>query len=88
MPAELRELKPLPSRNCIETLERYLERAKTGELQSLAIVSIDIDGTTQREFSNDGYRGSKIELLGATELLKQLLIDFIVNSQGVEAKGS
>jgi hypothetical protein len=76
MAAEIRQLKRGESTNCIRLLEFYLEEAKAGNLIQCAVVGCFRDGTDQR-IAADTYSGSRVELLGGTVLLQNMISDML-----------
>ena len=53
--------------DAIETLERYLERAKAGEITTVAIAAINTEGSANFSYSQ---QVSGVSLLGAVTLLQ------------------
>jgi hypothetical protein len=75
--AKLVNLRRPPSHDCLHVLQELLEQAAAGKLRSLAIVAIQDDQGVHREIAFDGSIGTRTELLGAVELLKQLVLSDI-----------
>lgn len=74
MSADLKvvDIQQVPSRNCIALLEYYLEEARKGNLQQIAVAGIMRDGTSNR-FASDTYSSGRVELLGVVALLSDML---------------
>jgi hypothetical protein len=62
---------PTPSNlaraDAVETLERYLERAKSGEIVTVAIAAVNAEGTANFSYSQ---QVNGVSLLGAVALLQ------------------
>jgi hypothetical protein len=61
--------------DAIETLERYLERAKAGEITAVAIATINTEGAANYTYSE---QVSGVSLLGAVTLLQHDLTAALV----------
>lgn len=69
----------MPSENCIRAIENVLERAKKGEVVSVAIVSCDRLGTASNEWAADTYSVGRTTLLGAIRLLEERIIRHLLD---------
>lgn len=73
--ADLAEILPKPDPDVVYMLERLLERAKTGEIQSVAYAAVFSDGMTGNSFH--GYQN--LTLVGELSVLQREIIDIRVD---------
>ena len=67
--------KPEPIADCVACLEKYLEMARSGKIQGVAMVAIDSDNVT--EYAISGHVGG-FAVIGALQIVQQHLTDFIM----------
>jgi hypothetical protein len=62
-----------PIADCVTCLEKYLEMARSGKIQGVAMVAMDSDNVT--EYAIAGHVGG-FSVIGALQVVQQHLIDF------------
>ena len=72
----IKEIKPEPSKELIEMLESILDHAKSGRIQSCAIVTCNSDATTGNCFVADFFPSS---MIGELRILERDLIDLKID---------
>jgi hypothetical protein len=70
------------STGCVEVLEEFLARAKAGEITSVAITAIDVEGGCFRSTRSDASKDGLLALTGATRMLCRMVEDQLVSFWG------
>jgi hypothetical protein len=70
------------STGCVEALEEFLARAKAGEITSVAIAAIDVQGGCFRSTRSDSSKDGLLALAGATRMLCRFVEDQLVSFWG------
>jgi hypothetical protein len=65
----------VPRLKAIEMLERYLAKAKAGEIESVALAALTDDGTARVAFSE---HADNLALLGSIRLLDEMLVSAVL----------
>ena len=72
------EIKKTTDKDTIEILEDMLERAKSGDIQSIAVAAVTNSAQTLNCFSGDYY---PISLIGELRVLEREIIDLCVDTR-------
>jgi hypothetical protein len=65
--------KPEPIESCVAYLEKYLEMARSGKIQGIAMVALGSDNVAQYAIAGNI---SGFATIGALQMVQQHLIDF------------